>query len=177
MNTKSSAAKLTLTALFTALMIAGTFIRIPIGPVPLVLTTLFTVGAGAVLGPVIGSGAVLLYLLIGAAGFPVFSAGGGAALFLSPTGGFLCGYFLSALTAGLIIHTGKPSAIKDIIGILAGSLIIYLPGLPWLGHSLELPFSRTLAIGFFPFIPGDLLKSIVVYILLHRLRKSAPEFF
>ena len=158
-------------------MIAGTYIRIPLGPVPVVLTTLFTIGAGVILGPVTGGGAVLLYLFLGAIGLPVFSSGGGAALFLGPTGGFLAGYFPAALTAGVITHTGKPSKIRDFFGILAGTLVIYLPGIPWLAHVLSLEPHRSLQAGLLPFIPGDILKGSVLFILLQRLRKSAPEFF
>ncbi|MBI9102936.1 MAG: biotin transporter BioY [Spirochaetales bacterium] len=177
MNRKSSSLKLTLTAVFAALMIAGTYIRIPLGPVPIVLTTIFTIGAGAILGPLAGAGAVLLYLILGAIGLPVFSAGGGLALFLSPTGGFLMGYLLSALFAGLIIHTGTPSRLKDVLGILAGTIIIYLPGIPFLAYKLEITIGETLKIGFYPFIIGDLIKAAVLFLLLDRLRKSAPEFF
>ena len=174
---KNDVFTLTLTALFAALMVAGTYIRIPLGPVPVVLTTLFVIASGAILGPAGGTGAVFLYLVLGALGLPVFSQGGGLALFAGPTGGFLIGYLAGAFTAGIIVKTGKSSRIRDLLGILAGTLIIYLPGLPWLSRALDFGLRRTLTVGFLPFLPGDLLKALVVFLLLQRLRLSLPEFF
>ena len=177
MKNPSDVSRITLTALFTALMIAGTYIRIPLGPVPVILTTLFVLAAGAVLGPTGGVGAVLFYLILGALGLPVFSRGGGLALFAGPTGGFLLGYLPGAFITGLVTHSQKTSRTRDILAILGGSLVIYLPGLPWLKHSLNLDWIKTISLGFLPFLPGDLLKGAAVYLLLVRLRRSAPDFF
>ena len=89
---------LTLTALFAALIAAGTFISIPLpfSPVPIVLQNLFTVLAGLILGPALGAAAVALYLAAGIIGAPVFAgATGGIVRLIGPTGGFLIGYFLA----------------------------------------------------------------------------------
>ena len=79
-------------SLFTALMILGAFIRVPIGPVPVTLSSLFVLLAGLLLGAGWGAAAVSMYLLLGALGLPVFTAGGGIALFAGPTGGYLLGF-------------------------------------------------------------------------------------
>ncbi|MDR2182111.1 MAG: biotin transporter BioY, partial [Treponema sp.] len=107
--TRRPLAALSLTALFAALIAAGAFISFPLpfSPVPVVLQNFFAVLSGLVLGPVRGSAAVALYLLAGALGLPVFAgAAGGIAHFAGPTGGFLAGYLLAGLAAGLI--AGKP---------------------------------------------------------------------
>lgn len=174
---RHSARIITLLALFAALMVVGTYIRIPIGPVPVVLTNLFTVAAGAILGPLWGSLSVALYLLLGAIGLPVFSGGGGAALLIGPTGGFFLGYILGALAAGLITRRGKPSRLKDAVGLAVAFLVIYLPGLPWLKITLDIPWPRAFAAGCIPFLPGDALKAVVLFFLLRRLRKALSEFF
>jgi biotin transport system substrate-specific component len=168
---------LALIALWTALTILGAYVRLPIGPVPVVLTNLFIITGGALLGPKAGLAFTGLYLLLGAAGLPVFSGGGGAALFAGPTGGFLLSYPLQALLPGLIIAGHKPRRIRDLLGILGATLIVYPGGILWLGHVYHLSLSRAIALGLLPFIPGDILKGAAVFFLLGRLRRSLPDLF
>jgi hypothetical protein len=100
---------ITLTALFAALIAAGTFISIPLPftPVPVVMQNLFSLLAGLVLGPMLGAASVALYLIAGLIGAPVYAgATSGIARLLGPTGGFLFGYLLSAFVAGLL--SGRP---------------------------------------------------------------------
>lgn len=167
----------TLTALFAALMVAGTYTQIPLWPVPIVLTNLFALAAGAILGPLGGILSVSLYLLLGALGLPVFSAGGGAALLIGPTGGYFLGYLLGTSIIGLTIRKGAPSKLKDGVGLAGAFLAVYLPGIPWLKFSLDMPWPRAFTLGFIPFLPGDLLKALVLFFLLQGLRKVLPEFF
>jgi biotin transport system substrate-specific component len=204
--------EITMVSLFAAIIAAGTFIAIPVQPVPIVLQNLFTLLSGLVLGPVLGGAAVGLYLLAGALGAPVFAgASGGIARFLGPTGGFLAGYLLSAVTAGLIAGRPRSGLTTPLWRIIAaaviGNFIVYIPGLLWLGMvmkpeslgnlaaqflsgngSLPLPgFIRslfggmnrlllgTLIAGFFPFIPGAILKLIAAILVTPRLRKMAAD--
>jgi biotin transport system substrate-specific component len=127
-----------------------------------------------------GSLAVGLYLLTGALGAPVFAgASGGFTRFLGPTGGFLFGYLLSALTAGLIAgrpRAGKPTPLRRIIlasvlGIYAG----YIIGLPWLKHILDKPWPETLTAGLLIFIPGDTIKAVLAVLIAPRLRRVIAE--
>jgi biotin transport system substrate-specific component len=175
--------KVAFTALFAALTAAGAFIAIPVGPVPIVLQNLLALLSGLVLGPVLGSAAVCLYLLAGLLGFPVFSGGGGGiARFAGPTGGYLIGYLLAAIAAGLI--AGKPKAnaslkvfqLRVISAVIAGFIVIYVPGLIWLKTRLNLDWVKTFLTGVIPFIPGDLIKGIAVVLIAPRLRKIAADF-
>ena len=166
-------------ALFAALIAGGGFLRIPLpfSPIPLVLQNLFIVLSGLVLGPVLGSGAVSLFLLAGALGLPVFSgAGGGIARFASPTGGYLLGYFFAALTAGFA--AGKPhkniSFFRIVLAATAGFLSVYVPGLLWL-YRFTGNWPKTFAAGFFPFIIGDTIKIAIVSLSAKRLRKTAAD--
>ena len=175
--------RIALTALFAALTAAGAFIAFPVGPVPIVLQNLFALLSGLVLGPLIGSAAVGLYLLAGVLGFPVFSGGGGGiARFAGPTGGYLVGYFLAALTAGLIAGRPKANAsakvfqIRIIAAVIAGFLVIYVPGLIWLKTRVNLDWTKTLFTGFIPFIIGDTLKGIAAVLIAPRLRRIAADF-
>ena len=175
--------KIAFTALFAALTAAGAFIAFPVGPVPIVLQNLLALLSGLVLGPVLGSAAVGLYLLAGLLGFPVFSgSGGGIARFAGPTGGYLIGYLLAALIVGLI--AGRPGAnasvkvfqLRVIVAVIAGFLVIYIPGLIWLKTRLNLDWIKTLMTGFIPYLVGDTLKGIAAVLIAPRLRRIAADF-
>jgi biotin transport system substrate-specific component len=173
---------ITLTALFAALIAAGAFIALPlsVSPVPIVLQNLFALLSGLILGPALGSAAAGLYLLAGAIGVPVFAgASGGFVRFLGPTGGFLLGYFLAALTAGLIAGKPRPEfrtpLWRIILAVLAGFLIIYVPGVIRLKFVIAKPWAAALAAGFTPFIIGDVLKGIAAVVIAPRLRRIAAE--
>ena len=172
--------KISLTALFAALTAAGAFIAIPVGPVPIVLQNMFAVLSGLILGPLMGSAALGLYLLAGIINLPVFAGGtGGIARFAGPTGGFLVGYLLAAFTAGMI--AGKPgmkiSLPRLILAVTAGLLILYVPGLLWLKTRLNLGWFATFMAGFVPFIAGDIVKGIAAVLITPRLRKIAADYF
>ncbi|MDR0709979.1 MAG: biotin transporter BioY [Spirochaetaceae bacterium] len=176
--------RITLTALFAALIAAGTFISIPLpfSPVPIVLQNLFALLSGLVLGPATGGAAVAVYLAAGAIGAPVFAgATGGFVHFLGPTGGFLYGYFLAAITAGLI--AGRPKAgIKTpvwriIAAATAGFLVVYVPGLIQLKAVTGLSWGGTLIAGCLPFLPGDTVKAVVAVLVSSRFRKLTADMF
>ncbi len=171
-----------LTAVFTALIAAGAFIAVPVGPVPIVLTTLFVVLSGLLGGFRIGVTSVFIYLLLGILGLPVFAGGaGGFAVITGPTGGYLFGYLLSAALAGLIFRTGNESSKKIIVllvsaAALAGAAIIYVPGLFWLKLTLGMEWGKALKVGILPFIPGDILKTIAAIALSLPLKERFVFF-
>ena len=176
MKKKKTLLKICLIALFAALIAGGTFIAIPIGPVPIVLQNLFTLLSGLILGPILGSAAVALYLLAGTLGAPVFAGfTGGITRLIGPTGGFLIGYFLMALIAGLIVGTPEKrlSLVRLIVAVAVGLLVVYVPGVIWLKIQTGLSWDRALAAGFFPFLIGDALKGVVAVLISRRLRKTA----
>ena len=90
---------LVLTAMFTALITAGAYIRIPVPVCPFTLQFLFTTLAGIVLGKNKGAAATALYVVLGLAGLPVFTGGGGIGYVLQPTFGYLIGFI-----AGLFVN-------------------------------------------------------------------------
>jgi biotin transport system substrate-specific component len=157
--------KLVITALFAGLIWIGGVIAIPIGPIPVVLANLFVIAAGLILGPGYGSLAVFIYLLLGALGLPVFSGGrGGLGVFAGPTGGYLVGYLLAAVVAGIIaLIPNKFGRMKFLyfFAALAAVIAIYIPGLAVLKANLDLTWNETLAMGLYPFLLGDILKALV----------------
>ena len=160
-----------LASLMAALTAVGAYIHIPIGPVPIVLSTLFVLLSGLLLGSRWGLISMGIYLLVGAIGIPVFAGGkGGFAHFLGPTGGYLFGYALSAWITGLISERSRGSKVLDMIAILVGSLAVYLMGIPWLKLITEMSWSKTLMVGMIPFIIGDGVKGAAAFILARSSR-------
>ncbi|MDP3543773.1 MAG: biotin transporter BioY [Elusimicrobiota bacterium] len=150
-----------------AVLVASLFIAVcaqiniplPFTPVPLSGGTLGVLYTGALLGSRRGAAAVVLYLLQGSMGLPVFS--GGAAGFLhlfGPTGGYLIGFPVGAFATGLLAERGwDRTPGRAFLAMLAGSLPIFALGL--LGLSRFVPAETLLVQGLWPFLPGDLLKS------------------
>ncbi|MDR1059380.1 MAG: biotin transporter BioY [Treponema sp.] len=174
--------RITLIALFAALIAAGTFISIPLpfSPVPVVLQNLFTLLAGLILGPLLGGFAVGLYLIAGAIGAPVFAgASGGFVRFLGPTGGFLLGYLFSAIAAGAVVGRprgeGTPRLWRIILGASLGLLSIYVPGLIRLKMVLDTTWTAVFTAGFLPFLIGDVVKGAAAVIIAPRLRRLAAD--
>src|SRR4030066_1601664 len=101
-------------SLMAALTAVGAYIHIPIGPVPIVLSTLFVILSGLLLGSRWGLASMGLYLLVGAIGMPVFAGGkGGFAHFLGPTGGYLFGFALSAWLTGFVSERSRGFLVLD----------------------------------------------------------------
>ncbi|MGA8179366.1 MAG: biotin transporter BioY [Desulfobacterales bacterium] len=158
-------------SLMAALTAAGAYLAIPIGPVPIVLQNLFIFLSGLLLGPRWGAASVGIYLLAGALGFPVFAGGvGGIGHFAGPTGGYLLGYLPAVYVIGLISCGSKKPVILDIAAMVAGSLIVYGIGLTWLKILTKMTLAKALALGMFPFLPGDALKIAAAVPIAKALR-------
>lgn len=148
-------------ALFAALIAGGSYVAIPLGPVPFTLQVLFVLLAGMVLGPRIGALSVVAYLLLGLVA-PVYAGGtSGMGVLLGPTGGYLWGFVAAAVVAGLVSRRGGVPGLARLIGAgLAGLVPIYLAGAAWLALHLDLSAAEAIAAGIAPFVWGDLLKAL-----------------
>ncbi|MFD9901706.1 biotin transporter BioY [Mesorhizobium sp. UC22_110] len=144
------------------LLWASAKVQLPFYPVPLTMQTFAVLAIGAALGWRLGLATVLLYLAEGAAGFPVFAGtpekGIGLAYMMGPTGGYLLGYLPAAALCGWLAERGWDRSIAlTALAMLAGNIMIYLPGLLWLGAIVGWD-KPVLAWGLIPFLLGDLLK-------------------
>ena len=164
--------------LFTALTCAGGFLRIPVPPVPVTLQTLFVYLAGLVLGKSRGVYSQLLFLVIGLAGLPVFSGGGGPSYVLRPTFGYLLGFPLAAwwMGAGQRLHQQqRPAALAGICA--AAVLSILIPGTVYLYITLSLvsaaeaavSFQSVLFGGFLLFLPAETSKIFIALLLMKKI--------
>ncbi len=153
-------------ALFAALTAAVAPFKIPLGftPVPITLQTLVVLMSGAMLGPVYGALAMILYVVVGALGLPVFAGGGsGIGAVLGPTGGYLISYFIAAFAIGKILQLRKgPKYIDYVFAMVIGTLIIYLLGAGWaLVVVPGLTLMAVLVGWVLPFIVGDTIKLLM----------------
>ena len=148
-------------ALFIAL---SAQISIPLWftPVPITGQTLAVLLVGATGGTRRGGAALLLYLGGGALGLGFFSPSGGPATY-----GYLGGFLAAALLVGYLAERGwDRSYRRSIAAMLAGNIVIYLVGLPWLGINVGLHVGATLGAGLTPFIPGDIVKLLLAAAVL-----------
>jgi len=164
---------ITLTALFAALSAALSQLSLPINAVPVVFTQVSIFLAAGLLGWKWGTLSQLLFAAMGAIGLPVFAGmRGGWAYVIGPTGGFILGYILAALAVGLLLQRFGRSFKVVLPALLLGSLIIYLPGLPWLAHVMHMTTLRdAFLFGMLPYLPGDLLKVALCSALIPKLHK------
>jgi biotin transport system substrate-specific component len=164
-----------LVALFAGLTAVGAFLRIPIGPAPISMQNFFTVMSGCLLGSRLGAASQGLYVSLGLIGVPVFTSGGGPSYLLNPTFGFLMGFILCAWIIGRLTEGKKPSVAVFFLASVAGSLVVYAVGVPWLYviltkvSGVDITFMKALKVGCLVFIPGDLVKIALVSWLSSRI--------
>jgi len=141
-------------------------IPLPFTPVPITGQTFAVLLVGAALGAGRGAGALMLYLLMGMTGLPVF-AGGAAGLFhlTGPTGGYLLGFVIAAAAVGRMAEHGWERSFRtSLIPFSLGTLLIYLVGVPWL--ALYVGPQAAIQKGLLPFLPGDLIKLLLAALAL-----------
>jgi biotin transport system substrate-specific component len=154
-------------AAFIGLIALGSWISLPIGNIPFTLQTLFVLLAGIVMYRY-GAIPVLLYVILGVLGLPLFHNGmAGIGVLLGPSGGYLIGFIFAGLVAGLAYE--HKTRIVRIGGLVAATGVIYLFGVAWLMYSLKLGFIPAVVTGVLPFILGDVIKATAAYLIGERL--------
>ncbi|MBN2442219.1 MAG: biotin transporter BioY [Spirochaetales bacterium] len=162
---------LVFSALFAACIAIGSYIAIPFGPIPFVLSNFFIFLASLLLGSKWGLLSVSIYLLCGIIGLPVFSQGGaGIAHLLGPTGGYLFGYLFAVWTGGFIAERGKYSILRSGIAVIVAALLIYVVGVPWLKIQTGMTWDKALLAGMIPFLIPDGIKIIAAILIQKAIR-------
>lgn len=172
---KFSARDITTTAVFAALaVVAAMLIRFGGAYVPFSLLPFVAMLAGGLLGARLGALSIIVYILLGLIGVPVFATPpfGGPAYVLKPTFGFLLGFAGGAYVIGALLKNREQSGfVRYFLSMVAGLAVIYLIGLPYLYAILTFYLGKTvsvgqvLTIGFTPFIALDLVKAVVAAVL------------
>ena len=165
-----------LCAIFTALIAIGAFIRIPVPVVPFTLQFLFTTLAGVLLGSRLGATSVILYIVLGLLGVPVFAEGGGPGYILKPSFGYLPGFAIAAYISGYFAErTGRSSFKKLLLGNALNLAVVYLCGMVYCYVISNYYLGTPIAIWplvlycFLLAVPGDAVLCVVAAILGSRL--------
>ena len=165
-----------LCALFVALIIAGAFLKIPIPVVPFTLQLLFTMLAGLLLGKKWGAIAVVVYILLGLMGLPVFAEGGGPSYIFRPSFGYIIGFAVAAYVTGMLANrVENPSYRRLLAADFIGLGIVYLFGMVYYYLISDLYLGTP--IGLWPLflycfllaVPGDIVLCILGAVLAKRL--------
>ena len=147
-------------------------IKIPFYPVPMTMQTFVVLFLGISFGYKLGTAAVLLYLIEGIAGLPVFSnspeKGIGIVYFVGPTMGYLIGFVFACLLAGYLKYSD--SFFLNFCKILISTSIIYLFGVLWLGTLIGWD-KPILQLGVYPFLLAELIKITLLTLLINKIIK------
>lgn len=171
----TAATRALLALAFAALMALGAQLDVPMHPVPMTMQSFAVLLAGAVLGPVWGVAAVLLYLGAAAIGVPVLSEGAsGLAPFTGPTAGYLFAFPIAAGLAGLAARRGLLDRWAfGTATLFALHLLLLGLGGAWL--ATKIGPADAWAGGVQPFLIGAAVKSLLVVAALKAWRRVAPQ--
>lgn len=155
-------------ALFAALTGAFAYVSFPnpLSPAPITLQVLGIFLAGLFLGPIWGGLSMVLYLVAGGVGAPIFSGGaGGVGVLFGPTAGYLWAAPFAAFVTGYVVHGGlelrnpaEATVVRLAGGMVLATAVIYLFGVVGLALVLALGLPEAFAAGALAFLPAEAIK-------------------
>ena len=169
-----SVKQLALVGLMAAIIcvLAPFSLPIPVSPTPISLGTLAIYFVLTVLGLKLGTISVVVYILLGLVGLPVFTGfTGGPGKLFGPTGGYIIGYIFMALICGFFIDKWDNRLLISLLGMILGTMVLYLFGSLWLAYQASYTLPQALMIGAVPYIPGDIVKLALAMSLGRQVRK------
>lgn len=172
MRKKLTIYELTAMALLAAILCISSYIYIPlpISPVPITAQLLVIFMTGLLLRPKHAVLAVLVWLLLGTVGLPVFSGGrGGFGILAGPTGGFALGYLLAVFLVALISKKCRKEYQKLLILICIGIPALYVVGVTWMKIVAGLDWRTAFVTGTLPFVPWDIAKAVAAVFIARPL--------
>lgn len=174
---------ITTVGIFAALMCIISPFSVPIGPVPISLATLGVYIIASLFDWKKSTLIIIIYIVLGAIGVPVFSnAQGGFAVLIGPTGGYILGYILCALVESLLIKLMKDKPWSFPIAMIAGTVIIYVFGTAWFLvymnfiKSVEYSLVKALTVCVIPFLIGDSIKMVIASLIGWRFKKYLNNY-
>lgn len=164
-------------AVFTAVTAVMSQISVNIPPVPFTMSVFAVFLSGALLGSRNGFLSQLVYVLLGAAGVPVFQGlQGGLGIIAGARGGYILSYPLMALVIGLLVERKKqPSRMEFAGSMLIGMVVCYTFGASWLAAVAGFDFAKALTVGVAPFLAFDIIKVILASLLAYQVRQSLTK--
>ena len=172
-HAKTAVFDLVMTAMFSALIAVCSIISIPVGTVPVTLQTFAVCLAAAMLGFKRGTLSVLVYILLGAVGAPVFAGmKGGVGVLAGPTGGYIIGFILTAVTVGMAADRWGRRILPMALSMVTGVLLCYAVGTVWFVIVTGTDLFGALTLCVVPFLLPDALKIVLAVLLANRLDKA-----
>lgn len=174
--TRSKTYDIVYIAVFAVIMAICSWISIP-AAVPFTMQTFGVFIAVGVLGGKRGSLSVLVFILLGAIGIPVFANfSGGIGVLAGPTGGYIIGFLFSALLMWAMEKLPGKKSVMQIVSMIAGLIVCYAFGTVWFvivygRMNGPIGFTAALASCVVPFIIPDIIKIALAYVLSRKLRK------
>ncbi len=168
---KISTKDLTLIALMTGITVIMAQITIPMPyGVPMTMQTFAVTLAGVILGSKKGFSSMLLYILLGMIGLPVFAGfTGGFGKFLGPTGGFLFSFPIMAFIIGYGTKYIKNKLVFATF-LIIGTLSNFAVGVPWFSFMTGTPILASISMVFIPFIPTSIIKGLIAWFIGVKIR-------
>jgi biotin transport system substrate-specific component len=142
---------------------------LPFTPVPFTMANVALLTVGLMLGSKRAGAAGLLYLAYGAAGVPVFSPAS-TGLF-GVTGGYLWAFPLVAFVAGWIAERGERSFARNLVGAIAGDLVLFLSGISWL-FAFTHSWQKALMLGGYWFVFAEVIKIMASAGFATKIRRN-----
>jgi len=159
----------------TLILTLSAKIQTPLAPIPVTMQTFAVLFLGMAFGYKIATATVILYLVQGAIGLPVFAKGGGLIYFQGPTSGYLFGFIIGAFVSGYFkINSGT---LLTFVKLVFSVSFIYLFGLIWLWANLnffsgkELNFFQVFEVGARPFLIIETFKLLILAVLSEKIFK------
>jgi biotin transport system substrate-specific component len=159
-------------ALFVSLA-AQVSIPLPFTPVPITGQTFAVLLVAGALGTLHGVMSLMLYLLMGLAGLPVYAdQTSGWEVVRGATGGYILGFVLAAAVVGVLAERRWDKRFSSSVSMmLTGNVIIFTVGLTWLAwwlgdNGFPSGLNDVLEAGLYPFVPGEILKLYLAGALL-----------
>ena len=175
--------RLVLTAMFAAILAVASWISVPLPftPVPINLATLAVTLTGALLGSRYGSLSVIIYLLLGAVGVPVFAGfTGGLGHIAGPTGGYIVGYLTSVFICGLVIELTGKDDVKwwtTAIAAVLGTFSCYVLGTIWFIVLTNNTLAASMTMCVLPFLPGEVFKLVAASVIVPVLKPVLDRMY
>ncbi len=177
-QSKLKISDLTMVAMAAALLAISAQIAIPLGPVPFTLQTAFFLMVAIILPPKNAFLAISAYLLLGAIGLPVFSAGrGGLGQLFGPTGGFLFGFWPAVLACSFILKKAEYLSLKRVyLAAISATIIIFICGIAYYAILSNISFYQSFLVVALPFLAIDAAKIMIFTPIAWQVRQRLSIF-
>ncbi len=166
---------ITIIAIFSGIICVISPITLPVGMIPITLSTFTIYLIGGLTKKYIGILSTIIYIFIGIIGLPVFSSyTGGIGVVLSITGGYILGYIPCVFIISLLTSINKENVILYPLSMMIGTIICYSIGSLWFMVQTKNTLVETLVITVVPFILFDIIKMILATICCYILNNKTP---